>query len=284
MAQLRIKRFLQYFLPTLSSFIIAGIVGNRADSLLINLIPIASQSVSVKIWLFVIFFLLLIAPLLWAVLRLRKAHQIATTFNELDDTLIRLLKEFRKEVQKSSSSIRGSATTTNKEEVLLKRLVEEVLERILDLFLLYCNHCSVEIFIKDPSDPDYLVSWCYNNTTSDSQQHGARIFVGSVDPTKNGLRGRVFLEGKASVAHINKEGSEWRAQESDFIFINNSNKKTRFPFRTMIAAPISGSVPDQNFGVLCLYSLERRAFDSTDLKNLLLSVANRIASALVICD
>jgi hypothetical protein len=283
MEKLRIKNSLQYFLPTLVSFIIAGIVGNKADSLLDHLIPVASRSVNVKIWLFGIFSILLMAPPLWAWLRLRKAHQIATAFNELDDTLIRLMKEFRKEITISSSSVRGSTITTSK-EIALKRLVEETLEKVLDLFLLYCNHCSVEIFTKDPSDPSHLVPWCYSNTTANSQQREAKIFVGHKDPTRNGLRGWAFLEGKVGVAHISKEGSEWRAQESEFIFVNNTNKKSRFPFRTMIVAPITGIMPDENFGILCLYSLERKAFDSADLKNLLLSVGNRIASAIIICN
>jgi hypothetical protein len=112
-------------IATILTLAFSGIVGNRADSTLLQLLPFLQQTTTVAVarWIPILVILLpslaIIAPLALTALHYYRSQQVAISLVKLDDSLLRLLSSFKQNPNKEA------ATTL---------LFQEFLEDTLELF------------------------------------------------------------------------------------------------------------------------------------------------------
>ena len=256
--------------------IVSGIIVNRADVLFENLLPFIDNIIKIKIWFFVIILMFISIPSILTSVHYYRAHKVAIKLNQLDEELLSLVREFKKTYRSPNLRNNPDPDAVN----ALKRLINLVLNRTVEVFYLFCE-CSVEVYLREPSNSQFLISWC-RDTTSRFPHTFPKVFVGNSDQTKNGIVGHAFLTCNLKVVHILKKNGEWVADNQEYIFINEQKIVRQFPYRTLIAVPIMNGSDCQ--GVLCLYSMDTKVFDTKSVQELVMSIAGRIGSVLVITD
>jgi hypothetical protein len=271
-------------LPFISPILIAaltGIVGNRADALFLITFELMGRKIPIQLWVLALLMVIALLPSTLRAAKLYRAHKIAINLIELDDTLLRLLREFKQTYNSSGRSLFRASRPPRNEAV--QRLVEDLLEKALDVFYLFEN-CAIEMWHPDPNSPDDLILWGQANSV-DSARARTRFYIGSQDRPRSGLAGYTFIDREIRVTHISRKNGEWVADLPEYLFISGRERANRFPYRTLIAIPIIVASTDQSdrcIGVLCMYSMDSNAFDSGETQKLLVSIADRIASMCVI--
>jgi hypothetical protein len=276
----RFGKIFTFFAPiTIIGF--AGIVGNRADALFLITFEFMGKKIPVQIWVIAVLVIVALLPSTFTALRFYRAHKISINLIELDDTLLRLLREFRQTYNSPGLSFFPASRPPSHEAI--QRLVEELLEKTLDVFYLFQN-CAIEMWYPDPVSPDYLILLGQANSV-DTARARTRFYIREQDRLQSGLAGYTFIDREIRVAHISKKNSVWVADLPEFLFVNGRERANRFPYRTLIAVPILITTigqPERCLGVLCMYSLDTKAFDSDTVQKLICSIADRIASMCII--
>jgi hypothetical protein len=286
------NEFNRYFkgLPFLAPFlltIVAGIVGNRADAIFLISLSLAGREIPIKVGILAFLLGLALLPSTLAAVKYYRVNKISENLIELDESVLRLLASFKRNFNSSGFSIFRNSNSGAQEA--LKRLVEELLEKALEVFYLF-HTCGIEVWMPESENSEYLKLW-YQANLSDSARARVRFYIGAEEgkeePYLPGLAGATFRDKKIRIVHIFREKGEWRADSPDYVFVNDRQRAKRFPYRTLIAVPmltLSSPGVEKCLGVLCMYSLEKNAFDSKRVESLVASIADRIASVLIITE
>ncbi|QLE56645.1 GAF domain-containing protein [Nostoc sp. TCL26-01] len=252
------------FFGSLLIIAVSGIVGNRADAVFVKVLPVLEKPLSLKLWVVTLVLLITLCPLLVSLRHYYEAHQIAIKLNKLDESLLRLLPKLSVNPDINES---------------LKRLFEEFISGTLDL-LQPLDGCGIAIYAPDPSDPDFLHTWCQLESPNESKEK-ARFYIGNDPHKKRGVAAHTFLDKNRRIVHLFKKNGAWQADSDDYVFFADSRSRRRLSYRTLITIPIIGDAKD-SLGVLCLYSNNVTAFDSTAVQDLLIAIANRLSTPILL--
>jgi hypothetical protein len=248
---------------TLTIIAAQGILGNRADAALVSILPFLTIPIKVPLWFALVFVILVVSPCVLVIQRYHAAHQISVKLHSLDETLWYLLPKLCEAPDAS---------------LALKRFFDEFLEQTLE-FLQLLDNCGIAVYAPDTSDPNYLTTLFYLESPNESHDK-ARFYIGNGSNTKRGIAGVTFLDQKSHVVHLSRKNGELHADHSEYLFFDNP-KRRRFPYKSLITVPIIGDAGD-SLGVMCLYSNSATAFDSNAVKNLLVAIAGRLSTAMLV--
>ena len=245
---------------------ITGIIGNRADATVQEALPLVNQTVTIKLWAFMLLLLIIPSPAIYLLIRYKKALESLGNLSKLDDRLLRLLVKMR-------NGNKANKTTTS------ETLVEDFLVDILNA-LEASGSCGISVYRRDPKDSNYLVRW---KSSSRPLEEGTslKFFVGSnpLDQVKKprGIAGKTFRDKETRVVHITSEGGKCVPDNSDYLIIREEPYLP--PYQALIAVSITTNVNDdsESLGVLCLYTNTKTAFDSSQVQNLIKALAKRLS-------
>lgn len=268
-----ILKILWPVLATLLTLSLSGIVGNRADSALLQLLPFFQQTITVAVarWLIVLVVLVPILaigiPLGLTAFHYYRSQQAAINLVKLDDSLLRLLSSFKQ------TSNKQAATTL---------LFQEFLEDTLELFR---DGCRISILREDPKTPEFLTIWQSLRVPPETIQR-TKFYIGSnADNRRFGIAGIAFKQQTLKITHLSWKKHEWSPDSLDYYAFAQRSTLKSMPYRAIVAVPIIDNTnPNQCLGILCLDSMDPQAFDSKRVQDGLRSVADRISATLLILE
>lgn len=256
------------FLWYVTLLAVGGIIGNRADSGFLLLLPHISEPVTINkgIIFSVTSALCLIVALPFSLILvpLAKAHKLSTQLNNLDGTIFLLLSRL--------PSISNPSNTTS-------ILINEFLDSTLELIELFINAPGLSICLPDLSDPEYLVICHSMPPVADEVVRTLRFYTGSANNRKRGIAGCSFITNQLQVAKLSKQtNGQWVADHEHYL---NTGASRYQLFKSSIALPIPGPSTTP-LGIMCVDSCNPDAFDSKEVQNLLAEVARRFAVVILV--
>jgi GAF domain len=266
---------------------IAGIVGNRADTLFIWLWGLLTQKGS---WPWIIIFMILIigfglvlysgsrntegikTELQKAQTDLQKVNIALDRMNMLiglDDSLLRLL---------------ASWMPAKEREREMKLLLADLLRDATTAFAGDVHRAIV--FLPDASG-EHLRTWAHYQIPQETIIRSVFYVGKDGDDRRRGLAGETFLEIKLHVARILHKNDHWKCDSESYI---DFDKRRPFPpYRSLVCVPIIGLAPNSPevstttcLGVVCFDSQNPTIFDNPGAQYLLQVFSRRIAAALLI--
>jgi GAF domain len=268
-----ILKILWPVIATLLTLSLSGIVGNRADSALLQLLPFFQQTVTVAVarWLLVLVVLLpslaIGIPLGLTAFHYYRSQQAAINLVKLDDSLLRLLSSFKQTPDKQIATI---------------LLFQEFLEDTLELFR---DGCRISILRPDKNKSEFLTIWQSLRVPPETIQR-TKFYIGSnADDKRVGIAGIAFKQQTLKIVHLFWKKNQWSADNSDYYAFAQRTTLKSMPYRTIAVVPIIDNTnPNQCLGILCLDSMDAQAFNSKRVQEGLRSVADRISAALLILE
>jgi len=242
---------------------LTGIIGNRADAIVQEALPLINQTVKIKLWAFTLLLLITPSPAVYLLAKYKKALQSLGELSALDDRLLRLLVKMRRDNKPQAS----------------ENLVEDFLVDILKA-LDASGSCGISIYRRDSRDPNCLTRWKSSSRPLEDSKD-LKFFVGdsssSDQSKKRGIAGKTFRDKKTRVVHLTSKDGRCVSDDPDYLMIQKEPYIP--PYQTLITIPITTNVNDdsESLGVLCLYSGNRSAFDSGQVKDLITSLAKRLS-------
>jgi hypothetical protein len=269
-----VKAILKILWPVLATLItlsLSGIIGNRADSALLQLLPFFQQTITVAVarWLIVLVVLVPIfaigIPVGLTAFHYYRSQQAAINLVKLDDSLLRLLSSFKQ------TSDKQAATTL---------LFQEFLEDTLELFR---DGCRISILREDCNTPEFLTIWQSLRVPLETIQR-TKFYIGSnADDKRVGIAGIAFRQQTIKITHLSWEQNQWSADRPEYYTFAQRTTLKSMPYRAIATVPIiDNTSPNQCLGILCLDSMDPQAFDSKRVQDGLQSVADRISATLLI--
>lgn len=245
---------------TILGFAIAGIIGNRADAIFIELFLQLSTPLGEPLWVLGFIFLIVVIPLVIFLIRYRNAHQLASKLNELDDSLLLLLSQL---------------DVNPDREGALNLIVDKFLE---DTLALFADGCRISILHPDPKKPDYLMIWQSLKLPVETVKR-TRFYIGQDNEKWQGVAAKTFIEGKYRIVHLFKKNGGYHADDPDYKFF--VPKRPKPSYLSFITVPIKDH-NEKCIAVLCVDSDTLTAFDSLKVQQLLLAVGRRLAAIMQI--
>jgi hypothetical protein len=247
-----------------------GITGNRADSIFLIIISFFQGSIvnTMPRWLLMLVILLLILVIslgLSIAFLYYRSQQVAISLVKLDDSLLRLLSSFKQNPNREYA-----------ENLLFQEFLTDTLE-------LFTDGCRISIFRPDNHDSEFLTIWQSLRVPPETIQR-TRFYIGSnKDDKRVGIAGLVFKQQMLKIAHLSWQKDKWSPDDTNYYnFVDRTTPKS-MPYRVVVAVPIVDNTnPNQCLGVLCLDSMNEKAFDSKKIQDGLRSVADRISAILLI--
>jgi GAF domain len=260
-------------IATILTLSFSGIVGNRADSALLQLLPFLQQTTTVAVarWILILVIFLpslaIIIPLALTALRYYRSQQAAISLVKLDDSLLRLLSSFKQNPDKQA------ATTL---------LFQEFLADTLELFK---DGCRISILQPDNNDPDFLTIWQSFRVPSETIQR-TKFYIGSNQADKRvGIAGLAFQRQTLMTVHLFWKKNQWVSDNPNYYTFIQRDTLKGMPYRAVVTVPIiNNNNPNQCLGILCLDSMDEQAFDTKKVQDGLRSVADRVSAILLILE
>jgi GAF domain len=260
-------------IATILTLAFSGIIGNRADSALLQLLPFLQQTTTVAVarWILILVIFLpslaIILPLALTALRYYRSQQAAISLVKLDDSLLRLLSSFKQNPD------RQAATTL---------LFQEFLEDTLELFK---DGCRISILKPDDNDPDFLIIWQSLRVPSETIQR-TKFYIGTNQADKRvGIAGLSFQKQTLMNVHLSWKKNRWVPDNPDYYTFVQRDTIKAMPYRAIVTVPIvNNSNPNQCLGIMCLDSTDPQAFDTKKVQEGLRSVADRVSAILLILE
>jgi hypothetical protein len=240
---------------------VGGIVGNRADALVMQVLPFLSKAVNFMIPLWIVALVLLILLLL-GTLNYYSSRQ-AVKLLKLDESLLRLLAAFHNNADKPSAT---------------KLLFQDFLANVLELLP---NGCRIFIMRPEEHNTNFLTIWQSWKIPIETIER-TRLQISDSQNRDIGLAGSAFLSGKQEVANFTWKNEAWVSDNAKYIYIVPKNTKKSLPYKSAIAVPIINEVTNECIGVLCVDCIYEKAFDSQDIQQILAVIASRTPSILAI--
>lgn len=261
---------------------IEGIIGNRADNGFILLTDIVSRSLNVNTWPWIITGVVLALSLVelfyfWQHDKVKlQANKRITRMIELDGSLLKLLANW---VPDSDPVIRANGK---------KRLLSDVIRNAIAEF----NESPTRgaILLPDISG-EYLR--CVASAQMPQETVDEMVFyIGDDEKRRDregGIAGYVYHHSdKLLVTHMKQlDGGQWICK--DFAkYVRLKELDSSMPaYKSLVSVPIFGPDPSLRnktkcIGILCFDSMNEDVFDLEEIKVLLLTLASRVASAILI--
>ena len=261
----------------IASAAINGIIGNRADEifqLVLNGLSGAFQHDALP-WTIVVGVVVLAGAgigFCWLQISvLQVALKRANKMIALDGSLLRLLASWQ-------PTERGTRQ--------VERLLKDVL---LDASSEFEGDVSRAAILVPDVKGEFLRYWVGFDMPQESL-NDLEFYIGK-DKLKRerdgGVAGEVFTSGRLLVGHMKRIDNFWVC---DLEMYKKPRGRRPFPpYRALVSVPIMGSDPDKPdstrcLGVLCFDSYNEDAFDSQDVKEVLLMLASRIAAVILISE
>lgn len=268
---------------------IAGIVGNRADTLFVWLWGILSK---INSWPWIITLVTmvigfgLVLVFVWRsggalraelhkmnleLTKVRGALEKMNMLIGLDDSLLRLL---------------ASWVRAGDREVEMKLLLAELLR---DATIAFEGEVHRALIFLPDATREHLKAWAHYQMPQVSITRSIFYVGADGDDRKRGLAGEVFLASKIQVAHILRTNDHWKCDCDSYI---DFDKRRPFPpYQSLVGVPIIGFTPSSPevsattcLGVVCFDSHNPTIFDNTAAQALLQVFGRRIAAALLIYE
>lgn len=261
----RLSNLAKIFLSALLIAALNGIVGNRADAVLPQLLSFLQQPISITTTGFLILILVISVPLGLIAFLYYRSQQAAINLVKLDDSLLRLLSSLPQNPDREDAA---------------KRLFQEFLTDTLELF---ADGCRISIFCPDSHNPELLKIWQSLRVPPETIER-TKFYIGSdKDNKRTGIAGLVFNQQILKVVHLSWQKDKWSPNDTNYYeFVHRPTLKS-MPYRAVVAVPIiDNTKSNQCLGVLCLDSMNDKAFDSKKVQDGLRSVADRVSATILI--
>ncbi|UFP94471.1 GAF domain-containing protein [Gloeobacter morelensis] len=261
--------WLKFFATLISGMLIipawSGFVGNRFDAIALTLPGFLEQTVSVKTWQLALASLLLLGfPLVWFLyvwLLQTEATDKAVSINKLDDSLLRLLSE---------------KTAAPQDTPRLDVIVDELLRDTLDL--LGQEATRISVLRPDPARGGALAMWRTARVPIETVQRTVFPLTSPAPTFRPGVAAKVFLSPQVRVVHMLERNGQWLADDEDYIFFDPRRKPG---YRSFICLPVLDAAGEP-IAVLCVDSPNNSTFDKEQIQELLSTIAERLAAAMLI--
>ena len=256
-----------------------GIIGNRADTLFILVLPSIEELVVMKLlsWYVVVPVLLgSIVTCIYFIRRsriLEQARAIDHKMLKVDDLLLLGL-----------ASCSPSLSTEDKK----KRIITDVL---LGAIAEFDGQVRRAALLLPEASGEYLYCWANYQMPQESID-SMKFYIGpdqSRRRRESGVAGEVFLTGELQVGHLRRaNGDAWICEDCPN-YIQFSGRRPFPPYSAFVNIPLIGT--DSNvlnssrtscLGVVCFDSMDRDVFDSKERQVVLRTFARRITAALLI--
>jgi transcriptional regulator with GAF, ATPase, and Fis domain len=190
---------------------------------------------------------------------IQEAYEIKSRITLIDEKLLNYISRIAK--GHNNSDELDKLTTS-----ILSIIANEIRPLKYDGFSIFC---------RDPQEPDYLISWkCYYTES----QEFFRFYVGDRDDEHQGVAGKTFKDQQIRVVHLDRQEDGKLKSDSEF-FVFFPGQKPRY--KSFICVPIIGD-EGNSLGVLSIDSVQRDAFDSQEIKELIILLSKRFASILIV--
>ena len=243
-----------------------GIIGNRADAWLPELVAYARELLGSNNYAVAIVALCFVIASVLAI-RYRAALRTSSSLNEIDDRLAR-----------SIAVLYGTSEARVRAEMAL-RISRSLCESVLKSPPF--DSCGIAIYYPDEAQRR-LKTWLRAGTPNESAS--LSFFIGDVNSfyigdfgnreqpgDRRGVAGTAFMSSETQVVRFSADG---RAENCNFYFPTPEGKGT---YRSMICMAVSSGNPHRgNLGVLCLYSSNYRTFGA-DAVAFLIAITRRLS-------
>jgi hypothetical protein len=227
-----------------------GIIGNRADAVFLQTLPIIGFIFKIQINLWVaIACILIVLTIFWLwITPLQRAHKLSGAIIQADDTLFRILLEV--------------------EENQIDDVVKDLLNSEFELYKKYSitQSCLIKLYIPNQAK-DYLKYWMHCGAMYDAPRD---IYIGN---NQSILQGMGNQKDEIAKAFLYKEGQSMLPQNR-----GRSNNRD-ITYRSGICVPVIGR-GENCLAVLTVESSEERKFDSGNMKGIVASFALRLSLVL----
>lgn len=245
----------------------SGIVGNRADSVFIAYLPYLIDT-QISLWIVLLIFFPIVISAIWFAIRNYRSQQAAIKFVRLDDTLFNNL-----------SSIDRSIDLNEAEKNIINAFLEGTLE-------LFADGCRIHILRPDPQDNSYIKIWHSYGIPRETVDR-TQFYVGIPSPDRrSGIAGKSYREKKIYVVKIEARNRQIVAKTNHCTsddYISFAVNRREVPYKSFISVPIiDGS--SNSLGVLCIDSRATNTFDPKAIRDLIDTVAVRIATIIAIFE
>jgi GAF domain-containing protein len=257
---------------------IQGIIGNGADTIFRLLVPRIIQSATQDAlpWLITLGSLIIglggVAYYRLHGKALNLALDRANKMIELDGSMLRVL----------ASRIPSSNQLSHVDQE--KLILKEVLR---DATVAFEGHVHRAAIITPEPTGQFLRCWAHYNMPQESVED-MEFYIG-FDNQRGaqacGVAGDAFLSGKLRVAHLTQVHDQWVCDHPKY---KESRVRRPYPsYRSLVAVPITGIDPIVRnattcLGVLCFDSQNEEIFDSKEIQEVLITLAERLAAAMLI--
>ena len=262
---------IQVIIIFLLSAAVTGIVGNRADDFVVEVLPgfLSKPVVVQRGWLFFVVAWAIFLPSVIYV-RYRAALRNVSNLTKIGDRL-------SSHILSLYTALPNSVTAEKNAKEVAKILFQDIIkDRPFD-------DCGIAIYTPN-STQTYLNAWQWYSTPNHASETVA-FYVGGDDgknkpSSARGMVGTAFMQEKTQVFHFNKDGS---ADDNRYLPYSNG----RASYRSFICEPIIISlktnqrIERRKLGVLCLYSPSRNTFDNSGIQVTVKALAYRFSVVLM---
>ena len=286
---------------------VSGIIGNRADLLfgMSTSIVIKSIEANVGTWVVVVIICLVCLGLLfvWRIDRKRlvnsmgdltnRLSSLTTEVSGLTNQISNLTTEIGSlqikldgnnqwfELADASMILMPSLISTQNIDTEMHRFIKKLLASATRVF---SKVYGSSLFLPDIANKEDLTIWEHYQVPTDSVMR-AKCYIGPARlDRKRGVAGEAFLKKEVIVAHITKEQDEngqWKFDKESYIPFTEEG--TYPAFNSFACVPIIvGASSNDCLGVVCVDSVDIAAFDSVDVREILLRLGRYIGAALLI--
>lgn len=269
-----------------------GIIGNRADSIFIALLNWVTASVhenSIPWIITAVAIGFLLVGGVWCLFHdkvlnqaIKKAHKMIA----LDGSLLRNMANLQPEHGAGSQQPAISQRERQTKQIL-RDILRDAVDELREHFPDNEHTCRTAIVTPDATG-EYLkcvTSWEMPQESIDSME----FYIGNdlqLRRDRRGAAGEAYLTEKLVRGHMVKLGDRWTSKDC-VSYIHFSGSRPNQPYLSFANVPIIGPDPQTQditcFGVVCFDSKYEKAFDSEESKELLTTLAERIAVAVVLC-
>lgn len=253
------------FIAFLLTAALAGVVGNRTDVFVVEILPeFLSQKLTISVGWLAFALIWLVGFPLYRSRKYQVALQNVSNLNKIGDKLAR-----------SIPSLYALPADREIAELSAQRFARSLFKDIVKDSPF--DTCGIAIYYPNRENTDYLNTWLSYSSPNETSSTLA-FYIGSEsgpDSPSNarGIAGTTFLDGQTRIVHFDKD-----ERPDNRLYLASDNG--RIGYRSLICSVISSGLEPKSIGVLCLYGSSQSAFDSKSTSTIVESLAYRFSAVL----
>lgn len=266
----------------ITSAALQGIIGNRADAAFTKLINWITTSIHENALPWFIVVLLIIFSITEGIYFwihgkvLEQAIQRANRMIALDASLLRAIASWQPS--------KTPADREQKTQLILRDILRDATTEF--------NEQVFRAAIVTPDAHGEYLGCCASWQMPPESTSNMKFYIGSdnrMRREKGGVAGEVYLSEKMIIGHMVKLNDMWICKDCPSYTKFPENRPVQ-PYKSFVNVPIIGADPSTTssrtkcFGVICFDSPHERIFDSDASKEILATVAQRVAATLITCE